>query len=130
MSIDWDKPLVTRDGRSARLVGTIKNKKYQRVVAISNKDENDGETYEWVESFTEDGKYFQDGLASNSDLQNALDPYIIFVNVYKSEITGYTLGAEWDNIIDAQDDWNDSDYVHTLMIDVITGSVFKIIKGA
>lgn len=52
MSIDWTKPIQTRDGRPARLLGHIDA---QQPVVVAYVNDKEGET---VEAFHTDGRYY------------------------------------------------------------------------
>lgn len=85
--LDWTKPLRTRDGRKARLLGKLEGitpRPY--VVAIIERDGT--ELGGW---YTTDGDWIQ-RTQSADDLENAPETRTItvYVNVYKELLTAHT----------------------------------------
>lgn len=82
MSIDFTKPVQTRDGRKARVICTDVNSKLQAVVAVIEVNANyPGE--EIVVSYTSDGNFgmFETPL----DLVNVPERHSVWMNEYKKE---------------------------------------------
>lgn len=65
MSIDWTKPIETRDGRKAEYIMRISNDEYPRVVKVTHED-----GHEAVYGYTEAGGYFAEPIMDNMDLRN------------------------------------------------------------
>jgi len=78
MTIDWTKPLKTRDGRPARYLGSLKGP-YTRVVVVPDCDGG-----EHVDVYTEDGKFYN----GNEDIcdDDLVQDDFVYVNVYLSGI--------------------------------------------
>lgn len=76
MTFDPTKPVQTRDGRKARILGTIKNDDYPIVAAVS-----DG-PYEECEEYSSEGFYYRKEEPSKFDLVNVPDERELWVNVY------------------------------------------------
>lgn len=73
-TFNWDKPFRTKSGQKARLLGTIANDPYSKVVAVSL-----GEA-ETLERYTEAGEYFVDAGDSALNLVNL--PESAFIPVW------------------------------------------------
>jgi hypothetical protein len=78
--IDWSRPLQTRDGRKARLLGVINSKPFSHVVAVECRD------VEETRHHTPSGSYWETIYNSDYDLINAPERIKreYWVNVYPS----------------------------------------------
>lgn len=83
MSVDWTKPIQTRDGRKARYICEIKAPPYSRLVILD--DESNTES---PEPYRENGGYMKGGEESILDIINSPPQPVtvemgeIWVNVY------------------------------------------------
>ena len=77
-NFDPNKPVRTRDGRSARILATdLKNSSYPIAAAIDRVRTGD----ECVASYTSDGRYFE-GRECASDLVNVPERHSLWFNEY------------------------------------------------
>lgn len=80
MAVDWDKPIQTRDGRQARLLGMRNHPKYPRVVAAPAYG---GDGFENVDVYTEDGEVYAGGQPHACDIINAPQRHVRWLNVFR-----------------------------------------------
>ena len=62
--VDWSKPYGTKNGKAARLIGTVNHPVYTHIVAVSDSAGN-----EMVESYMTTGRYSKD-ISTDQDLIN------------------------------------------------------------
>lgn len=86
MSIDWNKPLRTKEHKwPVTFHKPLKNSDFMAVIV-------DREGMEWCETYTKCGHYFKTKVSSGCDLENVPEEKVIgVVNVYPGSI-GKTLG--------------------------------------
>ena len=82
--IDWTKPIRTKDGRPARLLGTIKDRRYPKCVALLMIDDT-----EIVKIFTEAGNLYSSGEPSVSDLKNVPVKHVAYLNIYADGVASH-----------------------------------------
>lgn len=68
--IDWTKPIRTKDGAEARLLGELSNTSYPMVVAVTATNAA-GDTYEALHRYRRDGRFAE--AAHRSDHQMRLE---------------------------------------------------------
>ena len=93
MAVDWDKPIQTKDGRPARLLGMRNHPKFPRVIAVPAYG---GDGFERVDTCTEDGRICGVIGPHFSDIVNAPQRHVRWVNMYAdvSSITGLYTSRE------------------------------------
>jgi len=77
MTLDFNKPIQTRDGRSVRIICTDKKGDFPIVVLITNPSGK-----EEVCTYTEDGYYYENEAQCDSDLVNAPEQKHMWINIY------------------------------------------------
>lgn len=73
--IDWTKPIQSREGRPARLLGTVHCKDAPFVVAVAGDRMSDGDWHEYLTQCNADGRFHGVTLrpASPLDIVNVED---------------------------------------------------------
>lgn len=84
------RKVVTREGRSARIICTDAKEGYPVVALIALEGEHGG--YEKPETYTKDGRCYV-GIPTDLDLFFAPEKHEGWINVYKNESGCYVLGA-------------------------------------
>lgn len=97
-TIDWTKPIQTRDGRKARVISTSANVNYyndmgaapQQVIAVFETGSRDGS--ETVGSFFLDGRFTT--VPAPHDLENCPETFDRFLNVYPDGVGDMRITVE------------------------------------
>ena len=109
------RKVVTRDGKSVRIICTDRKDLNFPIVALIEKDS----VGEVIYSYTKDGKYYAD-CSDILDLFFAPEKHEGWVNIYKSNYGGYELSQVYQRKEDAESEKyiNDSDaYITTTKIE-------------
>lgn len=93
MTIDWTKPLQTRDGRKARVVATDIATKHEYTHAALIMDKN-GE--EILETYTKDGFCWVDRKTRDKDLVNIFEEQSRWMNVYSNSTMAWSYDTRDD----------------------------------
>ena len=81
MPLDWNKPLQTKEGEQARLLGIVNSSSPRLTHIVAVKDAVDGTEY--VFSYNQSGEHFEDGEhATGLDLVNAPQKLTRWLNYY------------------------------------------------
>lgn len=88
MTVDWTKPLRTKDGRKARFLGTRKTLgEFTHIVAVEG---SLGQHEEFVHYYRPDGTYPYNAGGENKDLENVPERVSRFTLVHKDPtVWGY-----------------------------------------
>lgn len=79
MTVDWTKPIQTRDGRKARVLATdLGDDNYPIVVAVT-----DGSDHEYSATRTLDGRISIKSEFDDSDVINVTEEITFYLNVYR-----------------------------------------------
>ena len=90
MTIDWTKPLQTRDGRKARVVATDIATKDEYTHAALVMDEDGDES---LETYTKEGLWWVSGGLQDKDLVNAPEKRSVWINAYDNGKLGYEFSS-------------------------------------
>lgn len=96
--VNWSKPIRTREGSKARLLGEIEGASgLRRVVAVTYKSSDDSDkTYEVVQKYYNSGN-FLDALGFNRsklDVENVPEEKVVYYSIYKNVLDGPFLSKE------------------------------------
>jgi hypothetical protein len=98
MSVDWTRPIQTRDGRKARYMGRMECKGDCILVAVRNSDSSE----EYATTRAESGAYMSDQKKENAgDIINSPPPKVTvevtpcFRNVYRREDGTTWMGGQY-----------------------------------
>lgn len=116
MSIDWNKPLRTKEDKfPARFVSEIKSNDYPMAVVITPSVGS-----EYIETYTRDGRTYSNGT-SVTDLENIPEDRIYNLHVYEDTVGDLLRYVAIKS--------STAKYLHTLVINVDTGEVKKVYLG-
>lgn len=87
-----NKKVVTRDGRSVRIICTDRKSEEQPIVALISSLNDDSEYSEYVGTYRKDGRWSTYGCANELDLIFAPEKHEGWVNIYKAGAQRETLG--------------------------------------
>lgn len=110
-TIDWSKPVRTRDGRAVRVLCTdCESPSGYPVVALVK----DSYGYDRVQSYTLEGKYRRTVSENPNDLENVPEVTNLWVNVYTNDISGHTSKKEAEY-------WAENGRVALLRLTIVDG---------
>ena len=103
MPLDWNKPLQTKEGEQARLLGIVNSSSPRLTHIVAVKDAVDGTEY--VFSYNKSGECFEDGEHTTElDLVNTPQKHVLWLNCYSG--TGGTVRhADWHDSREDADHW-------------------------
>jgi len=81
MTVDWSKPIQTRRGTPARVLGQFESCGGPRMAVAVERRDNIGETYEDLSRVYLNGRFYQDE-ASDADIVNAPERRERWIGIY------------------------------------------------
>lgn len=87
------RKVVTRDGRSARIICTDRKSEEQPIVALISSLNDDSEYSEYVGTYRKDGRWSTSGCANELDLFFVPEKHEGYVNIYKAAASRETIGC-------------------------------------
>ncbi len=82
-SVDFDKPVQTRDGRTVTIITTKSRAALYPVMAYIGKSDN-------IQNFTAEGKFYANGEVSDADIMNVPVEITTYINVYPAGLDACT----------------------------------------